>query len=80
MKKSLKGREVKRMEIATNTSCSVFTINPSDGAKNEIFNLLIDVGQGVVASLEKGMADIASGWSIAKLSHIPNAHINHTLT
>ena len=71
--KSERAAEVKRMEIAANTSCSVFTINPSDGAKNEMFHLLIDVGEGVVASLEKGMADIASGWSIAKLSSIPNA-------
>ena len=38
-----------------------------------MFHLLIDVGEGVVASLEKGMADIASSWSIGKLSSIPNA-------
>jgi len=71
--KSERAAEVKRMEIAANTSCSVFTINPSDGVKNEMFHLLIDVGEGVVASLAKGMADIASGRSRAKLSDIPNA-------
>jgi phosphoribosyl 1,2-cyclic phosphodiesterase len=69
VEKSERAAEVKRLEIAANTSCSVFT----DGANNEMFHLLIDVGEGVVASLEKGMADIASGWSIAKLSSIPNA-------
>ena len=69
VEKSERAAEVKRMEIAANTSCSVFT----DGAKNEMFHLLIDVGEGVVASLEKGMADIASGWSISKLSSIPNS-------
>ncbi|MDQ6863979.1 MAG: MBL fold metallo-hydrolase [Thermoproteota archaeon] len=71
--KSERAAEVKRMEIAANTSCSVFTINPSDGAKNEMFHLLIDVGEGVVTSLEKGMVDIASRLPIVKLSDIPNA-------
>ena len=72
--KSERAAEVKRMEIAANTSCSVFTLNPPpDGSKNEMFHLLIDIGEGVVASLDKGMADIASGWQVAKLSSIPNA-------
>ncbi len=69
VEKSERAAEVKRMELAANTSCSLFT----EGAKNEIFHLLIDVGEGVVASLEKGMTDIASRWSIAKLSSIPSA-------
>ena len=82
VEKSERAAEVKRMEIAANTSCSVFT----DGAKNEMFHLLIDVGEGVVASIEKGMADIASGRSIARLSSIPNAilithsHDDHKLS
>jgi hypothetical protein len=29
--KSERAAEVKRMEIAANSSCSVFTVNPSDG-------------------------------------------------
>ena len=41
------------MEIAANTSCSVYTINPSGDAKNEVFHLLIDIGEGVVKSIEK---------------------------
>jgi len=69
VEKSERAAEVKRMELAANTSCSLFT----EVAKNEIFHLLIDVGEGVVASLEKGMTDIASRWSIAKLSIIPSA-------
>lgn len=79
VEKSERATEVKRMELAANTSCSVFT----DGGKNEIFHLLIDVGEGVVASLEKGMSDIASRWSIAKLSSVPSAilithpHVDH---
>ena len=71
--KSEKWQKVKRMEIAANTSCSVFAVNPSDGSKNEIFHVLVDVGEGVVTSVEKGRADVASGWPIAKLSDIPNA-------
>jgi len=69
VEKSERAAEVKRMELAANTSCSLFT----EVAKNEIFHLLIDVGEGVVASLEKGMTDIASRWSIARLSSIPSA-------
>ncbi|PWU82763.1 MAG: hypothetical protein DLM72_00075 [Candidatus Nitrosopolaris wilkensis] len=71
--KSERAAEVKRMEIAANTSCSLFTINPSDGTKSEMFHLLIDVGEGVVASLEKGTADIASSLQTAKISTRPNA-------
>ena len=53
--KSERASEVKRMDIAANTYCSVFVINTSADGRSEIFNLLIDVGQGVVTSLEKGM-------------------------
>lgn len=48
MRKNLRASEVKRMDIAANTSCSVFVINSSADGRSEIFNLLIDVGQGVV--------------------------------
>ncbi|MGB6671854.1 MAG: MBL fold metallo-hydrolase, partial [Candidatus Nitrosopolaris sp.] len=71
--KSERASEVKRMDMAANTSCSVFVINTSADGRSEIFNLLIDVGQGVFTSLEKGMVDIASRLPIAKLSDIPNA-------
>ena len=71
--KSERASEVKRMDIAANTYCSVFVINTSADGRSEIFNLLIDVGQGVFTSLEKGMVDIASRLPIAKLSDIPNA-------
>jgi len=71
--KSERAAEVKKMEFAGNTSCSVLTINPSTDSKNEIFHVLVDIGEGVVTSLEKCEADIASIWPLAKLSDIPNA-------
>jgi hypothetical protein len=42
--KSERAAEFKKMEIAANTSCSVFTMNPTSDAKNEVFHLLIDIG------------------------------------
>jgi hypothetical protein len=71
--KSERAAEVKRMDIAANTSCSIFAINPCDDGKKELFHLLIDAGEGVVTSLEKGLIDIASGWPTAKLCDVPNA-------
>lgn len=71
--KSERAAEVKRMDTAANTSCSIFAIIPSDDNKSEIFHLLVDVGEGVVTSLEKGRAAISSRLSIAGLSHIPTA-------
>ena len=70
--KSERAAEVKKMEIAANTSCSVFTINPSGYGKNEVFHLLVDIGEGVVKSIEKGSAAFASEF-VTKLSDIPNA-------
>ncbi len=53
--KSERAAEVKRMDIAANTSCSIFAINSSDDGKNEIFNLLSDVDEGVVTSFMNQM-------------------------
>jgi len=41
--KSERAAEVKKMELAANTSCSVFSINPSTAANNQ--HLLIDIGE-----------------------------------
>jgi phosphoribosyl 1,2-cyclic phosphodiesterase len=68
--KSERAAEVKKMEIAANTSCSVFTINPSTGANDQVFHVLIDIGEGVVKSIEQGSHAIASK---SNLSGIPNA-------
>jgi phosphoribosyl 1,2-cyclic phosphodiesterase len=66
--KSERAAEVKKMELAANTSCSVFSINPSTGANDQGFHLLIDIGEGVVRSIEQ-----ASDASRSNLSGIPNA-------
>lgn len=61
--KSERAAEVKNMEIAANTSCSVFV---------SAFHLLIDIGEGVVKSIEKGNTALLPE-SPTKLSDIPNA-------
>ena len=48
--KSERAAEVTKMEMAANTSCSVFSINPSTADNNQIFHLLVDIG-GVVKSI-----------------------------
>ncbi|HXX95961.1 MAG TPA: hypothetical protein VEL11_02430 [Candidatus Bathyarchaeia archaeon] len=58
------------MEIAANTSCSVFSINPSTGTNDQIFHLLIDIGEGVLKSIERPADNFASK---SELSGIPNA-------
>ena len=66
--KSERAAEVKKMELAANTSCSVFSINPSTAANNQ--HLLIDIGEGVVKSIEQGTDAFASK---SNLSGIPDA-------
>jgi phosphoribosyl 1,2-cyclic phosphodiesterase len=68
--KSERAAEVKKMELAANTSCSVFSINPSAGANDQVFHLLVDIGEGVVKSIEQASDNFASR---SDLSGIPNA-------
>jgi phosphoribosyl 1,2-cyclic phosphodiesterase len=62
--KSERAAEVKRTGMTANTSCSIFvkdkTTTPSSSSSslitpnnNKVFHLLVDVGEGVVKSLEK---------------------------
>jgi phosphoribosyl 1,2-cyclic phosphodiesterase len=46
--------EIKKQNMSSNTSCSIFLQNET----NQIFHILFDVGQGVVQSIEKGVSDI----------------------
>jgi len=69
--KSERAAEVKKMELAANTSCSVFSINPSTAANNQ--HLLIDIGEGVVKSIEQGTDAFASK---SNLLGIPDARIH----
>jgi phosphoribosyl 1,2-cyclic phosphodiesterase len=52
--KSERAAEIKRTDIIANTSCSVFVKHKTDG----IAQVLVDVGEGVVRSMEKGISDL----------------------
>jgi hypothetical protein len=64
--KSERAAEVKRQGISTNTSCSLFARVETD---QKIFHILVDVGQGIVNSIEKGTSDLGFNSS----SFIPDA-------
>jgi L-ascorbate metabolism protein UlaG (beta-lactamase superfamily) len=68
--KSDRAAEVKKMELAANTSCSVFTKNTSGYGKNEVFHLLVDIGEGVAKNLERGSTAFISE---SKISDFPSA-------
>jgi phosphoribosyl 1,2-cyclic phosphodiesterase len=64
--KSERAAEVKRQGISTNTSCSLFARVETD---QKIFHMLVDIGQGIVKSIEKGTSDLGFNSS----SFIPDA-------
>lgn len=65
--KSERAAEVKRQGISTNTSCSLFARIETD---QKIYHMLIDIGQGIVKSIEKGASDLGLNSSS---SFIPDA-------
>jgi phosphoribosyl 1,2-cyclic phosphodiesterase len=56
--KSERAAEVKQQNIRTNTSCSLFAVASDYEHTNQIFHVLVDVGQGIVQSIEKGISDL----------------------
>jgi phosphoribosyl 1,2-cyclic phosphodiesterase len=52
---SERAAEIKQHGINTNTSCSLFA---KAGETNQIFHLLVDVGQGISKSIEKSISDL----------------------
>jgi phosphoribosyl 1,2-cyclic phosphodiesterase len=64
--KSERAAEIKRQGISTNTSCSLFARVETD---QKIFHMLVDIGQGIVKSIEKGTFDLGFNSS----SFIPDA-------
>ena len=52
--KSERAAEVKRQGISTNTSCSLFARIETD---QKMFHVLVDIGQGIVKSIEKGPSE-----------------------
>ncbi len=63
---SERAAEVKKSTI-TNTSCSIISNNET----NQKLHILVDVGQGIVNSIEKG--DSIIGFETASLQYLPNA-------
>jgi phosphoribosyl 1,2-cyclic phosphodiesterase len=53
--KSERAAEVKQRGINTNTSCSLFA---KARETNQIFHLLVDIGQGILKSIEKSISDL----------------------
>ena len=51
--KSERGAEVKRVNITANTSCSVLVSYGTTSSNKQVFHLLVDVGEGMIQSLEK---------------------------
>ena len=73
-KRSERAAEINQKELKANTSCSVFSTLAPSSQSEIIFHLLVDIGEGVVGSLEK----LAHGSGInpileLPLSKIPNA-------
>ena len=64
--KSERAAEIKRQGISTNTSCSLFARVET---AQKIFHMLVDIGQGIVKSIEKGTSDLGFNSS----SFIPDA-------
>ncbi|HEX5518924.1 MAG TPA: MBL fold metallo-hydrolase [Candidatus Nitrosocosmicus sp.] len=76
---SERAAEVKNQNIISNTSCSIF----SKSDTNQIFHILVDVGQGIVQSIEKGSSNLGFETSssfqylpdIVLITHAHNDHI-----
>ena len=69
VEESERAAEVKQKGISTNTSCSLFAADKTD----KIFHVLVDVGQGIVKSVEKSISELGFSSSTLSLSSIPDA-------
>jgi transposase len=69
--KSERTAEIKRQNISTNSSCSLFARDET----NQNFHMLVDVGQDILKSIEKGTTDLGfnSANSLSLSSSIPGA-------
>ena len=66
VEKSERAAEVKQHGTSTNTSCSLFA---TASETNQIFHILVDIGQGIVKSIEKGIFNLG----FASSSILPDA-------
>ena len=69
--KSERTAEIKRQNISTNSSCSLFARDET----NQNFHMLVDVGQDILKSIEKGTTDLGfnSANSLSLSSSMPGA-------
>ena len=56
VEKSERAAEVRQHGINTNTSCSLLAL--SNEKTNRIFHLLVDIGHGIVESIQKGISEL----------------------
>lgn len=59
---SERAMEIKKQNIYSNTSCSIFLKNESN---QKIFHILVDIGQGIIQSIEKGFSDMGFKSSVS---------------
>jgi phosphoribosyl 1,2-cyclic phosphodiesterase len=75
--KSERAAEIKGVNITTNTSCSVLVSYGTTSSNKQVFHLLIDVGEGIIQSLEK--TDLSSypefGGAVKRFSTGTSANI-----
>jgi phosphoribosyl 1,2-cyclic phosphodiesterase len=56
VEKSERAAEIKQYGINTNTSCSLFAA--ANEETGQIFHMLVDIGHGIVQSIQKGISDL----------------------
>jgi phosphoribosyl 1,2-cyclic phosphodiesterase len=78
--KSERAAEVKRVNITANTSCSVLVSYGTTSSNKQVFHLLVDVGEGIIQSLEKtdlssypDFSSTTTKSSIGTAANIPDA-------
>jgi phosphoribosyl 1,2-cyclic phosphodiesterase len=72
--KSERAAQIKRQGISTNTSCSIYAKNERD---RKMFHLLVDIGQGIIKSIEQGASELALSTSIPNALLITHSHDDH---
>jgi len=78
VEKSERAAEVKQLGTSTNTSCSLFT---TASETNQIFHVLVDIGQGIVKSIEQGTLNLgfASSSSLPDALLVTHSHDDHIM-
>jgi phosphoribosyl 1,2-cyclic phosphodiesterase len=72
--KSERAAEIKRQGISTNTSCSIYAQIERD---RKMFHLLVDIGQGIMKSIEQGASELALSTFIPNALLITHSHDDH---